>query len=104
ANRYGGFVGTARRGHDGDVRYYLVTPDGEYVEDRRDPWYNPPPWARCPFPEAEPDDEVPASVLLDGRYLAREALRHANKGGVFLATDTGTGLDVGIKQARRHGG
>jgi hypothetical protein len=103
--RYGGFVGTARRGNDSDERYYLVAPDGGLVEDRRDAWYDPPPWARCPFPEPASDAaEGSASVLLDDRYLAREALRHANKGGVFLATDTETGVDVVIKQARRHVG
>jgi hypothetical protein len=102
--RYGAFSGRARRGNDSEMRYYLLAPDGAEVEDRRDAWFSPPPWARAPLPEPASEAGPGASVLLHGRYLAREAIRHANKGGVFLATDTETGDDVVIKQARRHVG
>jgi serine/threonine protein kinase len=43
-------------------------------------------------------------VLLDGRFLVRHAIRHANKGGVFVAEDQATGQEVIVKQARRHVG
>jgi hypothetical protein len=102
--RYGAFSGRARRGNDSDMRYYIVAPDGTEVEDRRDAWFNPPPWATPPLPDAAPTATSSNPVLLDGRYMAREAIRHANKGGVFLAVDTETGAKVVVKQARRHVG
>jgi serine/threonine protein kinase len=43
-------------------------------------------------------------VLLAGRFAVHEAIRHANKGGVFRATDTRTGDRVVVKQARPFAG
>ena len=45
-----------------------------------------------------------AEVLLADRFVVRQALRYANKGGVFQATDNRTGQDVVVKQARAHVG
>lgn len=105
--RYGAFVEQRRISNDGLQTWVLLDPDGNPVEDRRVGWYLPPAWARCPFPEP-----VPAAgprrtgrgdgVLLGGRFLVREAVRHMNKGGVYHAVDTQTGAEAIVKEARPH--
>ncbi|EWT00270.1 membrane protein, partial [Intrasporangium oryzae NRRL B-24470] len=45
---------------------------------------------------------APARVLLGDRFAVREAIRHANRGGVFRAEDLTTGEAVIVKQARAH--
>ncbi|RCG22421.1 serine/threonine protein kinase [Sphaerisporangium album] len=102
--RYGAFRGVTRRDDDGRIRHVIVSPTGVLVDDRRDPWFSPPPWAVPPVeaPAAPHDGDASGAVLLDGRFKVHEAIRHANRGGVYLATDTGTGATVVVKQARRH--
>jgi hypothetical protein len=103
--RYG--VGDARPvlTNDGSFVSVLVAPDGTTVPDQRRAWFSPPPWAGSPFPGvtmAAP--AAPEAVRLADRFIVRRAVRHANKGGVYVATDTGPGTDVIIKHARRHMG
>ena len=103
--RYGAFRGRAYISNDGDLVYAIVGPDGDLVEDRRTAHFTPPPWVRPLFPEVRPGNgQKSANVLLDDRFLVREAVRYANKGGVFRATDQRTGEEVVIKQARAHVG
>jgi Lanthionine synthetase C-like protein/Protein kinase domain len=112
--RYGGFAGPLELSNDGDYRAMLTRPDGTRVEDRRDAWFSAPDWApAAPLPAGATPAPAAAGpsgasgnrarpVLLGGRFVVREAIRHANKGGVFRAADAGTGADVVIKQARPH--
>ncbi|WP_344877417.1 class IV lanthionine synthetase LanL [Allokutzneria multivorans] len=106
--RYGCFLANPVLSPDGDYRDMLLTPDGGTVEDRREPWFSAPAWARWPFSEprrAARSAAAPSGgVLLGGRFLAAEAIRHANKGGVYRAIDTETGETVVVKQARAHVG
>ncbi|SDM77289.1 class IV lanthionine synthetase LanL [Allokutzneria albata] len=104
--RYGCFLANPVLSPDGDYRDMLLTPDGGTVEDRRDPWFSAPAWATWPFPESRKTTRGTGSggVLLGGRFLAVEAIRHANKGGVYRAVDTETGETVVVKQARAHVG
>ncbi|MFJ4961079.1 class IV lanthionine synthetase LanL [Streptomyces sp. NPDC088729] len=44
------------------------------------------------------------AVRLNDRYVVRKAIRHAFKGGVYLATDELTGRQVVVKEARAHVG
>ncbi|SCE51665.1 Protein kinase domain-containing protein [Streptomyces sp. Termitarium-T10T-6] len=44
------------------------------------------------------------SVRLNDRYVVAKAIRHAFKGGVYLATDETTGRQVVVKEARAHVG
>ncbi|MGH3925402.1 MAG: class IV lanthionine synthetase LanL, partial [Pseudonocardiaceae bacterium] len=104
--RYGAFAGTAVLTNDGYYRPMIIGPGGALVEDRRDAWFNPPAGVVPPVGE---DAETPAtgpsrprSVLLGDRFIVREAIRHANKGGVYRATDTATDADVIVKEARPH--
>ncbi|MFG1880017.1 protein kinase [Sphaerisporangium sp. NPDC049003] len=94
-------------GNDGTYEAMLVAPDGSLKPDRRQAWFSPPSWApRDPF-TGEPPDQGPAGdgqgpVLLNGRYVVREVIRHAFGGGVYRATDERTGGQVVVKQARPH--
>ncbi|MFF4198018.1 class IV lanthionine synthetase LanL [Nonomuraea sp. NPDC001831] len=102
--RYGVFAAPSELGHDGAYVSRLTAPDGTKEIDRREAWYCPPSWAACPFePEqAPPTTDRPEQVLLAGRFVVRKAVRHAAKGGVFLAEDRHEGGEVVIKQARPH--
>ncbi|GGM55332.1 class IV lanthionine synthetase LanL [Dactylosporangium sucinum] len=103
--RYGEFHSERVFTDDGVMESRMAGPDGTVVKDVRAAWFSPPPWAAAPFPDrpAEPDT-APDEVLLGGRFRIREAIRHANKGGVYRAVDDRDGADVVIKQARAHAG
>lgn len=91
--------------NDGSFASLMTAPDGTTVVDQRQAWFSPPRWAGSPFPGAcEPPPVPPAAVQLDGRFIVRRAVQHANKGGVYVATDAQTGAEVIIKHARRHVG
>ena len=101
--RYGSFVDQRVLTNDGLYRDIIRGPSGEEVTDRREARYTPPDWARSPFGET---GSVPRQrqqrVLLDNRFAVRDAIRHANKGGLYRARDVRTGEDVVIKEARPH--
>jgi hypothetical protein len=100
--RFGGFVRRLRLAGNGVYEPVVTAPDGSWIADRRTAWFEPPPWApKSPLTEA-PSGDRPQSVLLDGRFLLRGAIRHANKGGVFRALDRRSGEEVVVKQGRRH--
>jgi Lanthionine synthetase C-like protein/Protein kinase domain len=101
--RYG--VGGARPvlTNDGNFASQLVAPDGTMVPDQRLAWFSPPPWAGSPFPGVPVMQPTPPeTVRLADRFVVRRAVRHANKGGIYVADDTTTGTEVIIKHARRH--
>jgi len=103
--RYGAFRGRAYISNDGDLVHAIVGPDGELVEDKRTAHFSPPEWVQPPLPDSHGNPgRKPADVLLDNRFVVRQAVRYANKGGVFQATDGQTGKEVVIKQARAHVG
>src|SRR5262249_49243356 len=95
--RFGGFTRTAELTNDGALIPVRTATYGHRVADERMPWFDPPGWARLPFPEPEPEPEpepgsesAPASagsVILGGRFVVRGAIRHSYRGGVFRAVD-----------------
>ncbi|MEU7986476.1 lanthionine synthetase LanC family protein [Streptosporangium canum] len=101
--RYGAFRGHRTLGNDGFYEIRLRSPEGHLVHDAREPRFSPPPFAICPF-EAPAAGRRPgaAAVMLNGRFVVREAVRHANRGGVYLAEDTRTGREVVVKEGRPH--
>jgi Lanthionine synthetase C-like protein/Protein kinase domain len=91
--------------NDGTFAPVLVAPDGTMVADQRLAWFSPPDWAGSPFPGvAQAPPAAPAAVRLADRFTVRRVVRHANKGGVYVATDAATGTEVIVKHARRHVG
>jgi serine/threonine protein kinase len=106
--RYGGFANDVKvLAFDGAYAPMLLSPDGNWERDERRAWFSPPAWARSPFPDTpqrKPDDQLGKPVLLDDRFVVREAIRQSNRGGVYRAIDQRTGEKVIIKQARPHVG
>src|SRR6266545_3884275 len=111
--RFGAFGGVPMLGNNGSYDAMLTAPDGSLVPDRQTPWFSPPSWApRDPFSQepvtlavrSRESPPSPGPVLLNGRYLVREVIRHSYAGGVFRASDQRTGKPVVIKQARPHAG
>ncbi|WP_020574581.1 class IV lanthionine synthetase LanL [Actinopolymorpha alba] len=124
--RYGGFGGEHRLDDDGVRRYVLTAPDGSHLEDRREAWFTPPTWAPSPFGADPEGTRSPASqpgapgqagggqhpiattartsnaVLLGGRFVVHQAIRHSPKGGIYLATDRERAIEVVVKHARAY--
>jgi hypothetical protein len=102
--RYGGFTPQIAYNSEGRIVHVIRDPQGRLVPDSREAWFSAPSWVEDPFrlPEATPAAPRPAAtaVLLGGRYEVAKALRHANKGGVYLGTDRESGVVVVIKEAR----
>ncbi|MFD7398510.1 class IV lanthionine synthetase LanL [Streptomyces virginiae] len=106
--RYGQFTGDMILTDDGVLEPWMTGPDGSRFKDERSAGFVLPSWAICPFPD-EPAGPMTATattapVLLGGRFKVVRAVRHANKGGVYRASDERTGLDVIVKHARAHVG
>ncbi|MFD7162359.1 class IV lanthionine synthetase LanL [Streptomyces violascens] len=105
--RYGCFARPRELNDEGFYEGRLRAPDGTSVADERNPWFAPPPWAGSPFPptaSASSGRRRGDPVLLAGRYLVKEAIRHSNRGGVYRARDERTGDTVLLKEARPHVG
>lgn len=105
--RYGAFTGHMVLSNDGTYESMLRTPDGRLVHDERLAWFSPPHWAPCPLEGNQgtrSSTQTAGPVLLADRFVIRQAIRHGNKGGVYLGLDQATGEDVVIKQARPHTG
>ncbi|MBO3744612.1 class IV lanthionine synthetase LanL [Streptosporangiaceae bacterium NEAU-GS5] len=101
--RFGAFGGVPTLTNDGTWEVRLRDPSGAAVPDVRKPWFCPPEWAVPPLPEPPPAPAVPGRpVLLNGRYVVREAIRHSSRGGVYFAYDQIGDTTVVIKQARAH--
>ncbi|MFF0264643.1 lanthionine synthetase LanC family protein [Kribbella sp. NPDC004536] len=110
--RYGVFrgAGTSYRS-DGRVYSVMLGPAGEETPDERKVWFSPPAWAVDPFAASvssmSPAEPVagqgpPPFVMLNDRYIIDRALRHSNRGGIYLGIDTENGAEVVLKEAR-HG-
>lgn len=105
--RYGAFKPMVTYDADGAVVYSLRNPEGLLVTDTRSVSSRQLDWVVDPFESSRPPQQParsqnPPSILLRGRYTVTHAIRHANKGGVYLATDQLTGNKVVIKEARPH--
>lgn len=103
--RYGAFADDPVFTDDGIFQSRLVGPDGSVVKDRRNAWFSPPAWAPSPFPQVPATIAIaPESPVLGGRFRIENVIRHANRGGIYRATDERDGAAVLIKQARPHAG
>lgn len=107
--RFGAFRGVEVLTDDGAIEVRLQGPEGETQKDQRDARYAPPAWAVPPLPtptrrSADDHRDGSSKPLISGRFAVKGAIRHAYRGGVFLAMDQETGSDVVLKQARPHVG
>ncbi|MDA3308118.1 MULTISPECIES: class III lanthionine synthetase LanKC [Stenotrophomonas] len=104
--RYGGLRSIRGSNEDGGIKHLIRAPDGQLVEDRRDPSFYLPAWVRDPFDgmHAPPAASDPDDGALQGRFEVESALHFSNSGGVYKATDRTTGTAVVLKEARPHCG
>jgi serine/threonine protein kinase len=98
--RYGGIKQTTRLNFRGESIPVLLSPDGDLIPDIRTPYFHCPSWTQDPFPSNYVESQE--STLNDGKYLVKQALSFSNSGGVYLAQDQTTGVEVIIKEARPH--
>ncbi|WP_030662735.1 class III lanthionine synthetase LanKC [Streptomyces rimosus] len=98
--RYGGFTARTGRNEAGEEVYCIEDPDGRLVPDVRGPGFRPPQWVELPECLAEALAARNAGTLKDFPFRAAKALHFSNGGGVYQATDTRSGTDVLLKEAR----
>ncbi|MDM5176734.1 class III lanthionine synthetase LanKC [Massilia sp. DJPM01] len=98
--RYGGITSVTKLLYTSEKQSVIFSPDGEQIPDNRTPYFETPPWTSDPFPEEQPDHAE--FTLNNGRYLVTEALGFSNTGGVYLSTETASGRQVVIKEARPY--
>ncbi|WP_375385214.1 class III lanthionine synthetase LanKC [uncultured Microbacterium sp.] len=102
--RYGAFAPAWLRDDNGHKRHGLRGPDGELVEDRREPAFTPPPWVDLPGFLREQSDRLGDGAKPDGfAYDIIRPLAYSNAGGTYLARDR-DGNQVVLKEARPHVG
>ncbi|MBH9968166.1 class III lanthionine synthetase LanKC [[Bacillus] enclensis] len=98
--RYGGFKAKNILNFKGEKEYFIEGPDGEYVKDKRNPYFSPPHWVSDPF---EDKKEVSnEQIKLNGRYIIEKPLHFSVTGGVYLGFDVKKNVPVAIKEARPH--
>lgn len=104
--RYGAFRSVQEVQFDGTYRHVLLSPEGQWVKDERNPWFHLPDWVSDPFPSAgtgpAPDEIFPDEIILGERFRVDHAIRFSNSGGIYAATDLETMSNVVIKEARPH--
>jgi tRNA A-37 threonylcarbamoyl transferase component Bud32 len=116
--RYGGFKRRTKLDDGGNSYSIIVGPDGKDYIDARTPYYSPPPWVIDPFAPSMPFNKSKKGVatksdmsardksllLLNRRFKVKSVLRHANRGGLYVAEDLDNKCDVVIKEARPYVG
>jgi tRNA A-37 threonylcarbamoyl transferase component Bud32 len=102
--RYGGFHERYCVGANGELELAIENADGELVPDRRGATFRLPDGVVLP-PCLEPHLRARNSATTnDLPYRPERALHFSNGGGVYAATDTRSGEQVVLKEARPHAG
>ncbi len=103
--RYGGFAERFCTLDDGERALAIADPDGRLVPDQRRARFSPPSWVDVPgvllpsvAARAEPD------TAMRFPFEDIRPLHFSNGGGVYVATDTRSGREVVLKEARPHAG
>ncbi|GGO93210.1 class III lanthionine synthetase LanKC [Wenjunlia tyrosinilytica] len=99
--RYGGFARRECLSGNGDRTPAVARPDGVLVPDERTPVFRVPDWA--PVPGFVAEQIAAGRVAQDGPafpYTVEKALHYSNGGGIYLATENGTGRRVVLREAR----
>lgn len=99
--RYGEHRSPSRVAATGQRVRTLAGPDGATAPDDRVPYFRLPPWVNDPFGEPPPPGNG-GEVLLKDRYRVTGVLKYSNSGGIYKATDTATGEEVVIREARPY--
>ncbi|NRQ44372.1 protein kinase/lanthionine synthetase C family protein [Rheinheimera sp. YQF-2] len=97
--RFGAFLERSDLNVRAERTQLVQLPSGKWSVDKRTPFFSLPEGVSDPFGDAP---EYPAEVIIHNRYRAKGWLGDSNKGGVYLAEDLETGLDVVLKEVRPH--
>lgn len=97
--RYGAFKSISKIDSNGKRIEYITDPNGNLFEDKREAWFALPPWLDDPFQHNAPSNEF----TMTPPYQFIAAVRHANKGGVYIAKDCDNKKII-VKEARKHVG
>lgn len=99
--RYGEHVSRQRVEATGFLTPLIEAPDGSWIREERPGYFRLPAWVSDPVTAQSPLTTPGADgVLLHDRYKVRAALRFGAIGGIYGATDTHTGREVVIREAR----
>ncbi|MTE21831.1 phosphotransferase [Streptomyces sp. TRM43335] len=102
--RYGGFVLRTARTPSGETVHCITDPQGRLVPDHRGPGFRPPQWVTIPACLEEAVAARNAGTLEDFPYRVTGALHFSNGGGIYRGTDTRTGEEVLLREARPFAG
>ncbi|MFF0630074.1 class III lanthionine synthetase LanKC [Streptomyces sp. NPDC004296] len=99
--RYGAYTRRYCRNAEGKVTFALEDPEGRLVPDRRSVPFRAPSFVSVPeaFSPRPPETGGPVPP-----YRIDKTLHFSNSGGVYLATNTATGSEVVLKEARPSAG
>lgn len=102
--RYGAFRRRQLLRPDGTYSFVIEQPDGALVDDRRNPYWDPPEWIVDPVaapPKAVTKPTITGPPRLNaGRFSVTSALQFSNRGGVYRGVDQRNGNEVVIKESR----
>jgi tRNA A-37 threonylcarbamoyl transferase component Bud32 len=102
--RYGGFAPRYCPDASGALVPAIENGEGQLVPDPKDPVFRVPDWVTLPA-LLEPQLAARAATTTgDLPYRIESALHFSNGGGVYRGTDTRTGEQVVLKEARPHAG
>lgn len=97
--RYGGIKEVKSPTVSGESSYKIYDPEGNLIDDSRNPFFMLPEGIIDPFVHEEEEEDAGIS-LNNGRYLIQSVLHYSNSGGVYKAIDSTTDRTVVIKEAR----
>lgn len=100
--RYGAYTRRYCRNAEGKVTFALEDPEGRLVPDRRSVPFRAPSFVTVPEAFAPRPPEAAAGPVPP--YRIDKTLHFSNSGGVYLATNTDTGGQVVLKEARPSAG
>ena len=99
--RYGAFTEAYTTDPEGEPEPAMWAPDGTLVPDRRDPVFTVPDWV--PVPEILHESLAARRAgATNFPYDVKQALHFSNGGGVYLAVERATGVQVVLREARPH--
>ncbi|MGK5629170.1 class III lanthionine synthetase LanKC [Streptomyces sp. URMC 123] len=102
--RYGAYALKWTRDGRGQMVPAIQHPDGHLVPDERRPVFRPPAWLEIPPFLQEAIEERKKGTLAGFPFKVTKALHFSNGGGVYRATDTRTGEEVLLREARPYAG
>jgi len=99
--RYGTMLPQSALSSDGRRISVLIGADGQLIEDKRNPEYVLPPWAKDPFGSEElPRQHTGPVFLNNGKYRIDHPIAFSNSGGVYVAKRVEDDQYLIIKEAR----